>query len=146
MKWLYRPLLMWDILGHPGKGHCHNITLIGWLILLPPSVGWDIMGYESEPLPYYLGLSNCFYSIMLNYTESPTTPQVHSPRPGPTISPSGLSPETDPLNTEFIDEVVGHLFRYCCLPPPDILSNGMNSCGFHCHQHLGVFKLPARPM
>ena len=25
-------------------------TLDGWLILLPPRVGWDIMGYESETL------------------------------------------------------------------------------------------------
>ena len=24
---------------------------VGWLIILPPGVGWDIMGYESEPPP-----------------------------------------------------------------------------------------------
>ena len=59
-----------------------------WLILLPPSVGWDIMGYESEPLPSYLDLRNFSYSIMLNYTDSPSTPQVYLPRPGPTISSS----------------------------------------------------------
>ena len=26
---------------------------VGWLILLLPGVGWDIMGYESEPLSSY---------------------------------------------------------------------------------------------
>ena len=24
--------------------------LVDWLIILPPSIGWDIMGYESDPL------------------------------------------------------------------------------------------------
>ena len=33
-------------------------TLVGWLILLPPRVDWDIMGYELEPLPSYHKLSN----------------------------------------------------------------------------------------
>ena len=49
----------------------------GWLILLPPGIGWDIMGYESEPLPSYISLSNFSYSIMLNYTYYISTPQVH---------------------------------------------------------------------
>ena len=29
-----------------------NETSVGWSILLPPGVGWDIMGYESYPLHY----------------------------------------------------------------------------------------------
>ena len=65
---------------------------VGWLILSPPVVGWYIMGYESDPLPSYHELMNYSYYIMLNYTESPSTPQVHLPRPSPTISPSGLYP------------------------------------------------------
>ena len=48
-------------------------TLIGYLIILPPCVGWDIVGYESEPLHSYLELRNCSYSIILNYKDSPST-------------------------------------------------------------------------
>ena len=33
-------------------------TLFGWLIILMPGVGWDIMGYESETLPSYHKLRN----------------------------------------------------------------------------------------
>ena len=33
---------------------------------------------------------------MLSYAESLSTPQIHWPRPGPTISPSGSSPESAP--------------------------------------------------
>ena len=39
-----------------------------WLVILTPGVGWDIMGYESEPLLSYTKLSNFSYFIMLNYT------------------------------------------------------------------------------
>ena len=39
--------------------------LVGWLILLSPGVGWDIMGYESEPQPFYPDLRNWSYSISL---------------------------------------------------------------------------------
>ena len=53
-------------------------------------------GYKSETPPSYPGLRNCCYSIMLSYAESPSTPQVHLPLPGPTISPSGLSLESAP--------------------------------------------------
>ena len=48
-----------------------------WLILLPPGVGWGIMGYESEPTTSYYGLRKFSYSIMLNYVESPYTTQFH---------------------------------------------------------------------
>ena len=30
--------------------YTYQSWLVGWLILLPPRVGWDIMGYESETL------------------------------------------------------------------------------------------------
>ena len=39
--------------------------LVGWLFLLPRGAGWYIMGYELDPLPYYLELCNCFYSVGL---------------------------------------------------------------------------------
>ena len=68
----------------------------GWLIILPPGVGWDVMGYESDPLPSHLGLSSCSYYIMLSYAESTSTPQVHLPRPIPAISPSGSSLSSAP--------------------------------------------------
>ena len=28
-------------------------TLVSWLIIVTPSVGWDIMGYESYNIPSY---------------------------------------------------------------------------------------------
>ena len=34
-------------------------TYDGWLILFQTGVSWDIMGYESEPLPSYTKLINC---------------------------------------------------------------------------------------
>ena len=34
-----------------GPPSVHN-TSVGWLILLTPGIGWDIMGYESDTLPY----------------------------------------------------------------------------------------------
>ena len=63
--------------------------MVGWLILLPPIVGWDIMGYESDPLPSYLGLSNYSCYITLNFTDPPYNPKVHLPCLGPTILPYG---------------------------------------------------------
>ena len=71
-----------------------RLSWVGWLILLPPIVGWDIVRYKSGTLPSYTELRNCSYSIMLNYTYSPSTPEVHLPRPGPTISYSVLSPDS----------------------------------------------------
>ena len=50
------------------------------------------MDYESEPLPFYNNLRNRSHSIMLNYTDSPSTYHINVPGPDPTISPSELSP------------------------------------------------------
>ena len=72
-------------------------THVSWLIILPPSVGCDIMGCESDPLPYYTELRNCFYSFTLNYTDSPSTTQVRLPCPGTTISSSGSYLVSAPL-------------------------------------------------
>ena len=69
----------------------------GWLVHSPSTrFSWDIMGYKIDPLPSYLKLRNFYYSIMLNYIDFLTTPQVQLPRPVLTISSSGLSPASAP--------------------------------------------------
>ena len=40
-------------------------TLVVWLIILPPRVDWDIMGYASDPLTSHIWLSN--RSCTLNF-------------------------------------------------------------------------------
>ena len=50
---------------------------VGWLIILLTGLCWDIIGYESEPLPSHHELRNCSYSIKLNYTTYLSTPPVH---------------------------------------------------------------------
>ena len=54
------------------------------------------MGYESETLPLYNELRNRSYYIMLNYTDSLSTTQIHLPRPDTTISSYGSSPSSPP--------------------------------------------------
>ena len=121
--------------------------LVGWFILLPTGVGWNIMGYKSNTLPSYLSLIQLVHNFMLNYSDSPSTPQVHLPRPGTTISPSISSPASAPPwrqvhkwggRPPFCTMVACHLLMYSFY--------GVYSCGFHCHRHRGVFPLPARPM
>ena len=71
-------------------------VLVGQLMILPPGVGWDIMWYESYPLPSCHKLRDCSYSIKLSYTTTSSTLQVHLPHVVPTISPTVLSPESAP--------------------------------------------------
>ena len=71
-----------------GYSHCDLGLLVN---STSAQEGWDIMGYESDILPSYYELRNCSYSIKLNYTSSPSTPQVHLPRLVPTIVPSRSS-------------------------------------------------------
>ena len=52
------------------------------------------MGYESDPLPYYIELRNFYYSIILNYKDSLSTPQVHLTITGTIISSYGYPPES----------------------------------------------------
>ena len=57
-----------------------------WTIL-PPPLGWNIMGYKSEPLPSYRCIRNCSYPIIFKYIYSHlcvTLPPV--PRPVTTTS------------------------------------------------------------
>ena len=117
-------------------------VLVGWLILLPPGVGWDTMRYESKPFPYYHKLRNCYYYIKLSYTASSSTPRVHLLRPGPNIAPTGSSlastlylwtpPDKHP------DGVVPHIFH--CLHYWGVLP--LCTChAFHCH-HYDLSRLP----
>ena len=89
---------------------------IGWLILLPPSVGWDIMGYESYTLPSYIELSNCSNYNMLNYTDYLSTLQFHFHT---LISPSYPPDRPRPplcLNAEFINGATWWIStRWCVL-------------------------------
>ena len=64
------------------------------LIISPPGICWDIMGYESEPLPSYHDLRNFSYNIMLRYTPYLSTLQVYLYGLGLTIAPTGSSPES----------------------------------------------------
>ena len=114
--------------------------LFSWLILLPPRVGWDIMRYESEPLPsyHYHELRNCSYSIVLNYTESPSTPQVHLPRFGTTISPPGLSLASAPFWCR-VHKWGGRPRFPIWLPVASfVLPYGVEPCVFYFHYHRGV--------
>ena len=95
-----------------------ELNNVGWLILLPPGVSWDIMWYESEPLPYYTELRNRSYSFMLNYTDSPSTPKVHLPHPGTTISSYGSSPASASPQRRV---------RKCGSMPPFLLCSPSNS-------------------
>ena len=77
--------------------HKHfNLLGVDWLIILPPGVGWYIMGYKSEPLPSYHKWSNCSYSIKLSYTTPSSTPKVHLRCLGTTILPTVSSPAFSP--------------------------------------------------
>ena len=72
-------------------GHSYlDSTLVGWLLILPLIVGWDIMGCEPEPLPHYRNIRNCSYYFTLINTQSPSTTQLHVPHPDSTISASCL--------------------------------------------------------
>ena len=54
------------------------------------------MGYESDHFPSYNELRNCYYSIVLNYTDFPSTPQISLQRPDPTISSPVSTPASAP--------------------------------------------------
>ena len=80
------------------------------------------MGYESEPLTSYLWLRNWSHSSKLIYGYSLSTPKVHLACPGPTISPSDLSPESIPP---------WHIVhRWGCRPPFLIWPHAASWCTF----------------
>ena len=80
------------------------------------------MEYESDPLPYYLGLSNCSYYIMLNDVKSPSTPPAHLSRHVPTIPPSEFSLTSAPPWCR--------IHRWFGRPPFMIFSLSVSWCNF----------------
>ena len=124
--------------------HIHTINtkgLVGWLILLLYRVGWDIMGYESEPLPSYHELNNWSYSIMLSYPKYLSTSQVHLLLPGTTIIPSKSSLASAP--PLFIAHIWGGRQSFTLWLPasPDVLPNGVDPCVFHFLHYQGVLLI-----
>ena len=105
--------------------------LVGWLILLLPGVGWDIMGYESEPLPSYPELINYPYSVKL-ITPLPRLflwiiyrvlipPEHHLARTRHPIR----------LHAQCIDWPAGHHLYYGHLQPLDVYFNVVEPRGVH---------------
>ena len=119
--------------------------LVGWLILLPPRVGQDIMGYESEPFTSYPELSNFSYSVTL-ITPPPCLlpmfiyrvliPPSHQPaRPRHPLR----------LRSQCIDGAAGHPLHYGCLPPLDVHPDGVDLWGFYRLLYQWVLPLSACP-
>ena len=104
---------------------------VGWFILLLPGVGWDIMGYESEPLPSYPELRNCSYSVKL-ITPIPRLflrlicrvliPPAH--HPARTRHPLRL-------HAKFIDRPAGHPLWYVRTLPLCVYSDGVEPRRVH---------------
>ena len=105
--------------------------LVGWFILLPPGVGWDIMGYEPETLPSYPELGNLYYSVklitplthlLLRLIYRILIPPLHQPdRPRNPIR----------LCAQRIFWEAGHPLHYGCLPYLDVHPDGVDPHGFH---------------
>ena len=120
-------------------------TLVGWLISLLPGVGWDIIGYESEPLLSYPELRNCSYSVNL-ITPLPRLflrfiyrvfipPLHHMARPRHPLR----------LLAQCIDGASRHPLRYGCLPSFDVHSDGLDPRSAHCLIYRWVLPLYACP-
>ena len=120
-------------------------NLVGWLILLTPGVGWDIMGYESEPLPSYPNLRNFSYffklitplhCLLIRFIYRVSIPPLHQP---------DCPRNSLRLHAQCIDGAAGHPLRYVCLPPLDVHPYGVDPCGFHCLLYRWVLPLSAWP-
>ena len=118
----------------------------GWLILFPPMVGWDSMGYNLEPLPSYPDLRNCCYSVKLikpspcllrRFIYHVLIPPWHQP-----------ACPRHPLRflEKCIDEAAGHLLHYGRLLPLYVHLNGMDPLSLHWLHYrwvLALFVCPA---
>ena len=107
-------------------------TLVGWVIILPPGIGWDTMWCESEPFPSYPKLRNCSYSvnlstplphIFLRFIYRVLIPPAHHPdRPQHPLR----------LPSHRIDGTAGHPLCYFRLTPLDVHYDGVEPCIVHC--------------
>ena len=122
-----------------------HVTEVGWFNILPPRVGWYIMGYESEPLPSFPELINCSHSVKLiippthllfRFIYRVLIPPLH--HPDCTRHPLRLC-------EQFIDMVAGHPLRYVCLSPLNLHPYWVNPRGFHCLYYQGVLSLSVGP-
>ena len=119
------------------------MTSVEWLIILLPGVGWDIMGYESEPLPPYPKLRNCSYSVklitpfphlFLRFVYRVLIPPVHHP----------YCPRNPlRLRLQCIYRAAGHLLRYGRLPTLDVYSDGVCPRGVHYLLYRWILPLSA---
>ena len=137
-KWvLFCPFL--DIYQYP-------CWFVGWLIILTPGVGWDIMGYESETLPSYPVLSNFSYSVnlitplprlFLRFVYLVLIPSEHHPdRPWHPLR----------LCAYCIDRAPGHPLRYGPLILIDVHPDGVDPRGVHRLLYRWVLPLSACPV
>ena len=103
------------------------------------------MGYESEPLPYYLELRNCFYSIKL-ITSLPRlfirliNRVLISPSHHPACTQNPLR-----LHEKFIDRPAGHPIRYIHMSSLNVYSNGVDPCRVYCLLYRWILPLSACP-
>ena len=109
----------------------YNVITVIWLILLPPEVGWYIMGYESEPPPSYPKLRNCSYylklitphpCLLISFIYHVLIPPMHQP---------GRPQHPLHLCAKCIDRAAGHPLRYFCLTPIHVHPYGVEPRIFH---------------
>ena len=97
--------------------------LVSWLILISPGLGCDIMGYESEPLPSYTKLRNCYYSVNL----ITSLPRLFLRIIYRVLIPPAQHPDFPRhpihLRSYWIEGAAGHPLCYGCLLPLDVHSN-----------------------
>ena len=129
----------------PNGGQCNLSWLVGWLITLLPGVVWDIMGYESDPLPSYPELRNCPHYVklikpppclLIRFIYRVLIPPLHQP----------ARPRNPPcLLAQCIDGVAGHPLHSGCLPPLDVHPDGVETRIFHRILYLWILPLSTFP-
>ena len=118
---------------------------VGSLILLLPGVGWDIMGYKSDPLPSYPKLMNCSYSLklitppprlLLRFIYCTLIPPLHQPARHQNMLH---------ICANLIYRAASHPLQYGCLPPLDVHPDWPEPRDFHCIHYRWVLPLYACP-
>ena len=116
------------------------------LTLFPPSVHWDIMGYESETLPSYRYLSNRSYTIKFKniFISGLLYLPSHIVIPPPHKNMSSQNPLLS--SAQLIYEPKDHMCRNGGLTTLYILLDCTKTYGFHHLSHRGPLPLFARRM
>ena len=115
----------------------NNCELSCCLTLHPPSVGWYIMGCESEPLPSYRYLRTRSYTINLKTTF--TSGSLYLLSHVLILSPHKLNSYRHMLCpcAQLIYGPAGHLRRYGDLPPLDVFLDWSYPSGLQRFSHRG---------